>query len=122
MGRKKIYEDFVCRKCGTAGKENFYESTSKSTCKSCWKKRTYAYKKDINKELKLARGGACEKCGYDNTLLALQWHHRDPSQKDHKFTVQMARGRLEKEIEGCDLLCANCHVEAHIDMGTYEEL
>lgn len=121
MGRKKIYEDFVCRGCGTTGEKNFYASTTKRMCKSCWNARTYGYKKDITKELKLARGGACEKCGYNNTLLALQWHHRDPSEKDPKYTRQMSRERYEAEIKKCDLLCSNCHVEAHIKMGDYIE-
>ena len=121
MPRKKILEDFVCSKCGEDDRKEFYESTSKYICKSCWKKRTYGYKKEILKELKIARGGACEKCGYDKTLLALQWHHRDPKQKDPGYNKQMARARLEAEIGKCDLLCSNCHVEAHIEMGTYVE-
>lgn len=122
MGKKKIYDDYVCRHCGIDGKDNFYNSTSKLICKKCWNRRTYDYKKKITKELKLARGGACEKCGYNNTLLALQWHHRDPSKKDPKYTRQMARKKYEEEIAKCDLLCSNCHVEVHIELGDYTEL
>lgn len=120
MGRAKIYPDFVCRKCGVEGKENFYASSSKLMCKSCWGHRTYKYKKDILHELKEKRGGKCERCGYDKCYAALVWHHRDPSEKDPAYSRQMARSKLEAEIEKCDLLCSNCHTEVHIERGDYK--
>jgi ribosomal protein S27E len=49
-------------------------------------------------------------------LDALEFHHKDPGKKD--FGVGKYSGGWEKirqEIEKCDLLCANCHREAHAE-------
>src|SRR5690348_17765017 len=64
------------------------------------------------------KGGKCILCGYDKCPDALEFHHRDPSQKE--FTPSRAYKRswdvLKIEIDKCDLLCANCHREAHAEM------
>lgn len=62
----------------------------------------------------MERGGACENCGYDRYLGALQFHHRDPATKE--FGVAEAGrtlgiARLREEAKKCILLCANCHAE-----------
>lgn len=55
---------------------------------------------------------SCQKCGFSHPG-ALHFHHRDPSQKDDNLGSMMGRGvaweTLLKEIEKCDVLCANCH-------------
>jgi hypothetical protein len=64
-------------------------------------------------------GGRCQKCGYKKCMDALQFHHKDPSQK--LFGIQDAvwgqvkatEEEIIKEIEKCTLLCANCHYEIH---------
>mgnify|MGYP003398414678 CR=1 FL=1 len=64
-------------------------------------------------------GGCCVDCGYSGHLAALDFDHRDPTQK--KF--QLAKGLteysiLDCEIEAdkCDVRCANCHrIKTHPD-------
>ena len=64
-------------------------------------------------------GGKCQCCGYSKCMDALQFHHKDPSQK--KFGISEAmwghdkrtEQELEEEIKKCVLLCANCHAELH---------
>ena len=53
----------------------------------------------------------CLRCGFDDPR-ALQFHHRDASQKD--FNIGSGAGGRSKEkilveIEKCDLICAKCH-------------
>ena len=68
---------------------------------------------------KMLLGGKCENCGYSKCLNALQFHHKDPTQK--KFTISDAifgmgsitEENLQNEITKCSLLCANCHAELH---------
>jgi hypothetical protein len=61
------------------------------------------------------RGGKCCICGYNKCLAALEFHHKNPSKKD--FTINKRKGipwkTLQKELDKCDLLCANCHREVH---------
>ena len=91
-------------------------------------KRTYAdravymreaVKKRRRKLREMAReykGGKCMICGYKKCQRALSFHHIDPSKK--KFDLS-SRGltrsweRIQKEIDKCVLLCANCHMEVH---------
>tara|TARA_Y100000022_G_scaffold124448_2_gene107779 strand:+ start:6311 stop:6541 length:231 start_codon:yes stop_codon:yes gene_type:complete len=67
------------------------------------------------------KGGSCSKCGYDNYIGALEFHHLDPTQKD--FTIAKVKlttfgEKVEKELDKCVLLCSNCHREQHaIDKG-----
>jgi hypothetical protein len=60
------------------------------------------------------RGGRCEDCGYDVSVAALEFHHRDSKTKE--FGVGNFNGsweRLVAEAAKCDLLCANCHRRRH---------
>jgi formate-dependent nitrite reductase cytochrome c552 subunit len=45
----------------------------------------------------------------------LEFHHRDPTQKD--FSLGHAKmtnfEKVKSELDKCDLLCANCHREEH---------
>jgi hypothetical protein len=60
-------------------------------------------------------GGKCQMCGYDKCIGALEFHHKNPGEKD----FQISSGRtisLQKilaEVDKCMLLCSNCHREAH---------
>ncbi len=55
---------------------------------------------------------ACSICGEDRTA-CLDFHHRDRKKKS--FTVSNAINwgysvsRIMKEVEKCDVVCANCH-------------
>lgn len=57
-------------------------------------------------------GGICEDCGYSGP--ALQWHHRDPGLKDFKIGGSVTGwAKYWREVQKCDLICANCHIERH---------
>jgi 5-methylcytosine-specific restriction endonuclease McrA len=67
------------------------------------------------------KGGKCQKCGYNNCLAALEFHHRNPKTKDnlgtgnrHSFSGR-DWSKIKRELDKCDLLCANCHREIHND-------
>jgi hypothetical protein len=60
------------------------------------------------------KGGKCEKCGYDKSLAALVFHHRDPKEKDFRISEKNRKWeQIEAELDKCDLLCSNCHHEEH---------
>ena len=71
-------------------------------------KRRKKYR-DFTDEYKLESG--CEICGYNEHACALQFDHRDPSEK--LFDVSRGRDYPWKvflaEIAKCRVLCANCH-------------
>ena len=104
---------FECRTCGTKGVEHFYKS-ARYQCKKCWNKRTYQTTKDKILEYIESRSGAkCMKCGYDRCPQALEFHHRNPVEKDPKWSKNWSLSKLKIELDKCDILCANCHREEH---------
>ena len=110
--------EYTCKDCGVTGNEHFYAKGYKHQCKKCWNKRTYQSSKDKLDLLIKERGGCCERCGYNKCNDALQWHHKDPTQKD--FGISSKRGspmaKLREEADKCLLLCANCHAETHFEL------
>ena len=66
-----------------------------------------------------AKGGKCEKCGYDKCMEALEFHHLNGSDKNFGLSEKgyaRAWKKVEKELEKCVLLCANCHREIHAEV------
>ncbi len=57
----------------------------------------------------------CERCDYKGCVGALQFHHRDESQKKFKPTSssRIAWATRLEEMEKCDVVCANCHCNHH---------
>lgn len=55
------------------------------------------------------------RCDYDKHPAAMEFHHRDPTQKD--FTIADVANRawevIRAELDKCDLLCSNCHRIEH---------
>lgn len=68
-------------------------------------------------ELVRRKGGKCLICGFDKSVAAMDFHHLDPTKKDHDagFGKNIAWHRLLAETEKCILLCSNCHRMLHGD-------
>lgn len=78
-----------------------------------------SWRKKVKKKLVEYKGGCCEKCGYDKSIGALQFHHINPSEKD--FTISgksYSFERIKKEVDKCIMVCANCHIEIHEEINT----
>lgn len=63
-------------------------------------------------------GGKCIACGYDRCIKGLTFHHRDHTLKTFAVGQMLDRAWsiLVAELEKCDLLCFNCHMERHCDL------
>ena len=72
----------------------------------------------IKKKAIAYKGGCCSRCGYDNYYGSLQFHHRNPNEKDVNWTKLRLRSweKITLELDKCDLLCANCHGEVHNEL------
>lgn len=74
-------------------------------------------RKKRKEELVQYKGGKCENCGYNKTNSALQFHHKNPDEKD--FTIggrNHSFEKMKKEVDKCILVCANCHCEIHEEL------
>jgi len=105
-----------CRSCDINLDEKNYYKNKKTYCRKCLSK----YISNRIKEFKIKcleyKGFNCIKCGYNKSVSAMEFHHRDPSMKD--FDISKARnlkleGKVKDELDKCDLLCCRCHREEH---------
>lgn len=117
-GKQKEYQKTFFAKPENKHKKREYVEENKATINSRLKRR----KKEKKEYLLKLFGGKCKKCGYDECIAALVFHHVDPSQKDFSI-ARMLNMKLEKlivEASKCLLLCANCHAELHYKLGEEE--
>ena len=64
------------------------------------------------RDIKLEKG--CVRCGYKEHPAALDFHHKD-GKKDMQISRMVYHGidKIKKEIDKCEILCANCHRIEH---------
>lgn len=97
----------------------FYLQTDRkngtSRCKSCLNKYFMERWRIRKLEAIKYKGGGCSVCGYNSYYGALQFHHRNPKDKEVTWTKLRLRSwdKVLHELDKCDLLCANCHAEVH---------
>lgn len=99
----------------------FYKRKEKNTyryfsyCKKCDSNRVKILQKDLKLKAVEYKGGKCKYCGYDKCLSSLHFHHKDPKEKDFGIAQfkKLDYDKLKKELDKCDLVCANCHGEIH---------
>lgn len=61
------------------------------------------------------KGGKCQVCGYNKSLAAMDFHHRNETKKEFNIGNRWYKKIevIKDELDKCDLLCANCHREEH---------
>lgn len=106
---------FKCSKEKPFSEFHLCGGRAKSYCKECDSKRLHSLQKERKLKAITYKGGKCKSCGYNRYFGALDFHHRNPNEKDptiSKFT-NFSFEKIKKELDKCDLLCSNCHREIH---------
>ncbi len=85
-------------------------------CKKCRSAAVSRKRRKIKLRALEYKGGKCEVCGYDRCIDALEFHHLTNksfglSEKGHTRSWDT----IQKELDKCVLLCANCHRERHAE-------
>ena len=106
--------EHCCKKCGNNDSNNFY-GHRKDICKKCFNKKMLTRGQEKREYAVNFLGGKCIRCGYNEFISGLCFHHRDPKEKDKNFDSMRSWSleRILAEIKKCDLLCHNCHVSFH---------
>jgi len=101
-----------CKQCGKDFVYSRKNGSRKTMCATC---KVWIYKKRRKQELVDYCGGECQRCGYNKSNAALQFHHLDSSTKLFRVGANYHRkwADLTAEADKCLLLCANCHAEEH---------
>ena len=109
------------RTCKVHGKTDFvyYKKQNRWRCLKCQSEATQK-RRDKVKELAVEyKGGKCEICGYNKCIQALEFHHKDPAQKDFGIGAKgytRSWEKIQKELDKCIMVCANCHREIHEEL------
>jgi hypothetical protein len=85
-------------------------------CKDCQREKNRDKFRDFKQKCAIYKGGKCKECGYNKCIAAFEFHHLDPTKKD--FSISRVKARIfdediKRELDKCELLCANCHREKH---------
>lgn len=69
----------------------------------------------LKERLAYVMGGKCCLCGYDKCITALEFHHKDPEEKEFTlgYKTYISFDKALIEAKKCILVCANCHREIH---------
>lgn len=101
-----------CKDCN-----NKYHKQHYINNKKIYLNKSYAYRKQKATEFRRFKSTqSCKYCG-ENFWACLDFHHRN--RKTKKFKINdICRGEvsdkiLKKELEKCDVVCANCHRKLH---------
>ena len=109
-----------CSKCNEVKSvQEFYFNKTKNLygqfCKKCHNDYSMSRQKNVKKQAVEYKGNKCQICLYDKCINALEFHHRDPSEKE--FTIAELKNssfnKLKNELDKCLLVCSNCHREIH---------
>lgn len=111
----------ICPICNKEFEITDYKQNSRKYCFECSPDRTSqginTLRRAMRKEAVKRLGGKCARCGYDKCYWALDFHHKNPTEK----TIAFGRHKMKKwedywgEAQKCELLCANCHRELHYE-------
>jgi hypothetical protein len=104
----------LCRSCGNRFDYDRAKRNRRDICRRCLDRyRRHQLKKRCVEYL----GGKCKICGYKKSVLAMHFHHRNQSEKVFSISSRLrwAWKTVMRELDKCDLICANCHAELHDD-------
>lgn len=101
---------FRCKACNKESQQKWYENNKKLQCEKV------SINRDKNKKLNrdfvfdYLKNNPCKMCG-ESDILVLEFDHLD--NKKNNISEMISGGHsldsLKKEIEKCQVLCANCH-------------
>jgi hypothetical protein len=113
---KKNINCIICDKL-LRGKQTLY------CCVKCKNQNHQSYDaqqlRGLRRKLELLEicGGKCCRCGYNKNVSALNFHHKDPENKEFSLDLRSlsnrTKDRVLSEFKKCVLLCNNCHSEVH---------
>lgn len=113
---KICYKDLPLERFGKNGKTKNGLIRRKSKCLKClqdWERNKFQERiyKIVGGKDKIK----CANCGYDRSIAGIDFHHIDPSTKDHLVSgmKNYSEKKLREEIEKCMMLCCICHREHH---------
>ena len=119
FSKDKKSKDGLCYSCKDCASEKARSSYHKRKQNKSWYqtyRKVYAdlYRQRKQKAVELL-GGKCADCNGVFPLVAYDFHHINPEEKDFNpsKSLTMSEDKMMKELSKCVLLCSNCHRIRH---------
>lgn len=95
-----------------------------SWCRPCFRKPQLERRQRKKEKAIQYLGSECNRCKGTFHHSIYEFHHIDPSQKDLNVSkiLNSSWEKIKKEVDKCELLCANCHKIRHHEMKTGEKI
>lgn len=111
----------LCKRCHhpipSGERKNGVRFCSKSCRDEQKKENTQAQRKQIYRSYsQFKKDIGCEMCDYNRNGACLDFHHKNPAEKERRITAGLWQSNTElfaKERAKCILVCKNCHYELH---------
>lgn len=121
---KRIKSTF-CRECRNLYTKSHYEKNKSQYLKRIGKSNKIRKQEIFEKFLSYISDKFCKICG-ENDIRVLEFDHRVSDEKRDSVYTLVSKGcswkTIMKEIDKCDILCANCHrKKTNIQFNTYRQ-
>lgn len=107
----RISTQSKCKTCDNEYTRSHYRNNKEMYLEKARRNEQLYFERNIQHVLSYLKEHPCKVCGEDD-ILVLEFHHTGEETKEYPVGV-LVRGysldTLIKEIEKCDVLCANCH-------------
>lgn len=106
-----------CKRHGMTDYRVESQRTGKLVCVKCQSENVQRRRTKLKQIAVEYMGGKCHHCGYSKCVAALEFHHKDSTQKDFGIASKgrtMSEEKMKVELDKCVMLCANCHREEHV--------
>lgn len=102
----------ICRKCSNERSRKYYKDNGEEH-KNNVVRRNSKYKEKIREFiLNYFKNNNCKDCG-NNDLRVLEFDHLPEFEKSYDISTMLSSSMsletIQKEINKCDVVCANCH-------------
>ena len=95
-----------CRECGKISTRSHYSHNKRQYLDR--NIRSYLKRRELVRQIK---SRACADCGIQYPFYVMDFDHREGETKEYELNRidRMTTRALLREIEKCDVVCANCH-------------
>lgn len=123
---KKDGYNNICRVCSNANSKKYYQENKEEHIKTVRLISDNNLKNNRRLLFEYYQDNPCIDCGEDNPVV-LECDHRDDEEKFKNVSKLVSGGYswkvIEKEINKCDVRCANCHrIRTAEQLGWYKGL
>lgn len=87
----------------------------RAKCHDCYINYLRKIRSTFKKRCLNYKGCECTECGYSKNIKSLEFHHKNPKEKDVSLSnlVYEKWEIVKTELDKCVVLCVNCHREEH---------